>query len=160
MRSKVRSLASGLILLALASFGVPALADPPKPPPPTSRGNPHPTSEYDTTHVNEPPAIGLLPQYTGQGAKFDNGLTYPNLKGTICYTLRYHVKEPQSAVQEWYCSNLPSYGWVINQQQLTDKQIIAKHKKVMATVAIYLDNSLAPGFKTDMLIRYREARTR
>lgn len=154
---KIPNLASALAILTVFTCYVDTWAAP-RPPKPVKQSNPHPTSEYDTVHMKEPPEIGIVPTYSGKGAKFDNGLAYPNLKSTICYTLRYHIKEPQSTVHEWYCSSLPSYGWTINPQQLTETQIIARHKKVPATLAVYVDKSIAPGFKTDLLVRYREAR--
>lgn len=157
-----RILGLGIIaaVIAVISFATSSLANPPKPPKPTSQHNPHPTSEYDTVHIKEPPDIGIVPMYTGKGAQFVNGLTYPNLKNTVCYTLRFNAKEPMNVVQEWYLSSLPGFGWVINPKQVTSSQVIARHKKVTATIAVYLERSAAPGFKTDILVRYRESRSR
>ena len=146
------------VALSLASLMLvgSATAQEKQEPKPIVKGNPHPTTEYDTTILTTMPPMPLLPEYSGKGAKLVNALTYPNLKHGKCYTVRMNLIEAQPVVHDWYLHALYGSGWKIKDDQLDQSTIVARHTKERASCTIVVQQSATPGFKTEVMIRYMD----
>lgn len=130
-----------------------------KKPTPISR-SPHPTTEFDTTVLKEYPPMRLLPQYTGKNVKFVNAMSYPNFKFGTCYTVRQLLKEPQAQVLDWYSGALQTTGWKVNSQQSNQNTLVAQHTRELASCTLMMQPTAAPGYKTEITIKYQESSRR
>lgn len=126
----------------------------------TTKKPPHPTTEYDTTDLKSMPQLRMMPEYTGKGVKFVSGMTYPNFKTGTCYTIRLQMKEPVSQVQQWYVGAFEMTGWKVSPSQTTSQLVVAQHTKEPIACSIMLNPTAAPGFKTQVTIKYQESTTR
>lgn len=106
--------------------------------------------------IKKPMDLPNLPQYTGAGATFVEGLMYPNKPGGAAISLTYRAKEAPDVVMSWYEEALANYHWKIQKIKAENANLTAFNGDNGVTVAVRPAKLKA--FRTDIKITFKLAR--
>ncbi len=103
--------------------------------------------------IHRPMDLPNLPQYTGTGATFVEGLMYPNKPGGAHISLTYRAKEAPDVVMSWYEDALTNYHWKISKNKNEKGAVVATNGDNGVTVNVKPAGQ--KGYKTDLRITFK-----
>ncbi len=103
--------------------------------------------------MKQPLDLPNLPQYTGAGAVFVEGLMYPNKPGGAAFSMTFRAKEAPDVVLDWYQEALANYKWKITPTKKGSNTIDALNGSNGVTVKV--TPTKAKGFRTDYKISFK-----
>jgi hypothetical protein len=105
--------------------------------------------------IHRPMDLPNLPQYTGTGATFVEGLMYPNKPGGAAISLTYQAKEAPDVVMSWYEEALVNYHWKVSKAKSEKGAVMAVNGDNGVTINVKPAKSKV--YRTDLKITFKLA---